>query len=65
VLTGSHGGDAVPHIDIPRLISLNRAGRLSFEGLVTREFRLDEINAAIDLVRSGAAGRVLIDIAQR
>ncbi len=24
VLTGSHGGDAVPQIDIPRLIRLNR-----------------------------------------
>jgi S-(hydroxymethyl)glutathione dehydrogenase/alcohol dehydrogenase len=64
VLTGSHGGDAVPHVDIPRLIRLNQAGRLSFEGLVTHEFPLDEINAAIDLVRSGAAGRVLIDVAR-
>ena len=26
VLTGSHGGDAVPHVDIPRLIRLD-AGR--------------------------------------
>ena len=65
VLTGSHGGDAIPHVDIPRLIRLNRAGRLSFDGLVTHEFPLDEINAAIDLVRSGAAGRVLIDIARQ
>jgi S-(hydroxymethyl)glutathione dehydrogenase / alcohol dehydrogenase len=62
VLTGSHGGDAAPHVDIPRLIRLNLAGRLSFEGLVTHEFALDDINAAIDLVRSGAAGRVLIDM---
>ena len=30
VLTGSHGGDAAPHIDIPRLIRLTKAGRLSF-----------------------------------
>jgi S-(hydroxymethyl)glutathione dehydrogenase/alcohol dehydrogenase len=65
VLTGSHGGDAVPHVDIPRLIRLNQAGRLSFEGLVTHEFALDDINAALDLVRSGAAGRVLLNIAQR
>jgi S-(hydroxymethyl)glutathione dehydrogenase/alcohol dehydrogenase len=65
VLTGSHGGDAVPHIDIPRLIRLNQAGRLSFDGLITHEFPLDDINAAIDLVRSGAAGRVLVNIAQQ
>ena len=64
VLTGSHGGDAVPHVDIPRLVRLNQAGRLSFDGLITHEFPLDDINAAIDLMRSGAAGRVLINIAR-
>jgi S-(hydroxymethyl)glutathione dehydrogenase/alcohol dehydrogenase len=62
VLTGSHGGDAVPHVDIPRLIRLIEAGRLSFEGLITHEFPLDDINAALDVVRSGAAGRVLLRI---
>jgi len=63
VLTGSHGGDAVPQVDIPRLIRLNKAGRLSFDGIITHEFPLDEINAALNLVRSGAAGRVLLRIA--
>jgi S-(hydroxymethyl)glutathione dehydrogenase/alcohol dehydrogenase len=63
VLTGSHGGDAVPHVDIPRLIRLNEAGRLSFNGLITHEFKLDEINQALDVVRSGTAGRVLLNIA--
>jgi S-(hydroxymethyl)glutathione dehydrogenase/alcohol dehydrogenase len=62
VLTGSHGGDAVPHVDIPRLIRLIEAGRLSFEGLITHEFPLDEINAALDVVRSGTAGRVLLQV---
>jgi S-(hydroxymethyl)glutathione dehydrogenase/alcohol dehydrogenase len=64
VLTGSRCGDTVPHVDIPRLIRLNEAGRLSFDGLITHEFPLDDINAALDLVRSGAAGRVLVNIAQ-
>jgi S-(hydroxymethyl)glutathione dehydrogenase / alcohol dehydrogenase len=63
VLTGSHGGDAVPHVDSPRLIRLNEAGRLNFGGLITHEFKLDEINQALDVVRGGTAGRVLIDIA--
>jgi S-(hydroxymethyl)glutathione dehydrogenase / alcohol dehydrogenase len=62
VLTGSHGGDAVPHVDIPRLIRLIEAGRLSFEGLITHEFPLDDINAALDVVRGGTAGRVLLRI---
>ena len=62
VLTGSHGGSAEPHIDIPRLVRLNEAGRISFEGFITHEFSLEDINAAFDLVRSGAAGRVLLTI---
>jgi S-(hydroxymethyl)glutathione dehydrogenase/alcohol dehydrogenase len=62
VLTGSHGGDAVPHIDIPRIIRLIKAGRLSFDGIISHEFALDEINAALDLVRSGTAGRVLLNL---
>ena len=62
VLTGSHGGDAVPHADIPRLIRLAEAGRLKLDGIITHEFSLEEINAALDMVRSGAAGRVLLNV---
>jgi len=63
VLTGSHGGDAVPQVDIPRLIRLNQAGRLSFDGIITHEFPLEEINAALDVVRGGTAGRVVLKVA--
>ncbi len=63
VLTGSHGGSSMPHIDIPRIIRLVNAGRLSFDGIITDEFSLEDINAAFDLVRSGMAGRVLIRVA--
>jgi len=62
ILTGSHGGSAMPHVDIPRIIRLVKAGRLSFDGLITDEFALDDINPAFDLVRSGKAGRVLIRV---
>jgi S-(hydroxymethyl)glutathione dehydrogenase / alcohol dehydrogenase len=61
-LTGSHGGDARPHVDIPRIIRLVQAGRLSFDGIITHEFPLADINAALDLVRSGKAGRVLVAV---
>jgi S-(hydroxymethyl)glutathione dehydrogenase / alcohol dehydrogenase len=63
ILAGSHGGDAAPHIDIPRIIRLAQAGRISFDGMITHEFPLDEINTALDVVRSGAAGRVLLKVA--
>lgn len=64
ILTGSHGGDAVPHVDIPRIIRLIKANRLSFDGIITHEFPLEEINTALDLVRSGNAGRVLLNVAR-
>lgn len=62
VLTGSHGGDSAPHIDIPRILRLIQAGRLSFKGIITHEFPLESINEALDTVRSGVAGRVLINV---
>src|SRR5580704_12796138 len=62
ILTGSEGGSSKPDIDIPRIIRLVKAGRLSFDGIITDEFALDDINPAFDLVRSGKAGRVLIRV---
>lgn len=62
VLTGSHGGSTEPHLDIPRYIRLCQAGKMKLDGLISHEFNLDEINQAIELVRSGKAGRVLISM---
>jgi S-(hydroxymethyl)glutathione dehydrogenase/alcohol dehydrogenase len=62
VLTGSHGGDAVPHVDIPRLIRLNKSGRVSFDGIITHEYPLKDINEALNIVRAGVAGRVLLNL---
>lgn len=60
VLKGSHGGDAEPHLEIPRYVRLVKAGFLKLDGLITHEFKLSQINEAIDVVRSGEAGRVLV-----
>jgi len=60
VLKGSHGGNCMPHIDIPRYIRLVQAGKLRLDGLITHEFLLNEINEAISMVESGRAGRVLV-----
>ena len=61
-ITGSHGGAAVPHEDIPRYLRLWRAGRLSFDGLVTETYPLEQINTAISRMRSGdAVGRCCLD----
>ncbi len=62
VLRGSHGGDAEPHLDIPRYARLVQNGRLKLDGLITHEFKLAQINEAIQVVRGGEAGRVIVDM---
>jgi len=62
VLTGSHGGNAIPDLEIPRYIRLMKARKMTLDGLITHEFALDEIDDALDLFRSGEAGRIMIRI---
>lgn len=62
VLKGSHGGQAVPDRDIPRYMKLWRTGKLKLDGLITHEFPLTEINEAIEIVKNGTAGRVIINM---
>ena len=59
-LTGSHGGDSVPDIDIPRYIRLINQKKMSLKNIITHEFKLTEINNAINMFRTGKAGRIII-----
>lgn len=60
-ISGSHGGEAVPHEDIPRYHALYRQGRIKLKELLTDRFSLDEINAAIAGLRKGSIrGRCLV-----
>lgn len=59
-VVGSKVGSARPHADVPHLASLNLAGRLQLEPLVTHRFGLDEINDAIAIARGGEALRVVV-----
>jgi len=62
VLTGSHGGDSIPDLEIPRYIRLMESKKMTLDGLITHEFGLDEINEALDLFRGGEAGRIIINM---
>jgi S-(hydroxymethyl)glutathione dehydrogenase / alcohol dehydrogenase len=63
---GSHGGEAVPEIDIPRYMNLYRQGRIKLRELITEQHSLDEINVAIDRMRRGEIrGRCLIDMVSK
>ena len=61
VLTGSHGGEAVPQQDIPRYLELFHQDRLDLRSLVTDRVPLSDVNDAVDAMRRGQiAGRCLI-----
>ena len=60
-IIGSHGGDTVPDVDIPRYLILYRLGRLKLDELISARFPLAEVNRAVELVGGGqTCGRCLL-----
>jgi len=60
-IIGSHGGDGLPQIDIPRYHNLYRMERIKLRELVTDQFTMEEINKAINQLRDGIVkGRCLL-----
>lgn len=64
VLTGSHGGESQPDVDIPKYVRVFKAGKLNLVDCLGSRYPLTEINRAIDDMRSGTvAGRTILRIA--
>jgi S-(hydroxymethyl)glutathione dehydrogenase/alcohol dehydrogenase len=62
-ITGTTGGEAQPHLDIPRYMRLFERRRISLAPLVTEVAPLQKVNQLIEGMRSGqTAGRCLIDL---
>ncbi len=59
-IRGSYLGSSVPARDIPRYTRLFQRGLLPVDQLLTREFRLDEINSAFDMLSQGALVRGIV-----
>ena len=59
-ILGSNLGGAVPALHVPVLARLASRASSPLAPLVTHRFPLDEINEAIELTRSGGAGRVVV-----
>jgi S-(hydroxymethyl)glutathione dehydrogenase/alcohol dehydrogenase len=59
---GTHIGGATPALDIPAIALLATVGVVDLGPLVTHRYSLDEIDAAIEVTRSGAAGRVVLEL---
>jgi len=61
-ITGTTGGEAQPHLDIPRYMRLFERRRISLVPLITEVAPLQKVNRLIEGMRSGrTAGRCLID----
>ena len=60
VIRGCSYGSVNPQRDIPLLLDLYRAGKLKLDELITRRYRLDEINQAYADLLSGELARGII-----
>lgn len=58
----SQGGLTNPDMDIPRYIKLYQAGKLELDKLITHRFPLAEINQAVELMKSGLSGRIIVEM---
>ena len=61
ILPSLYGGGDV-RLEYERLVRLWRAGRLDLASMVTARLPLERINEALDLLRSGAAIRTVIEL---
>ncbi|NDB82764.1 MAG: hypothetical protein EB127_08495 [Alphaproteobacteria bacterium] len=62
IIKATQGGKTSPNEDIARYVKLYKAGLLDIDSLITHEFSLNDINSAIDVLKSGVAGRIIIKI---
>lgn len=60
VTTQAGGFD--PDTDIKRFVKLYQMGKIDYKSLITHRFKLDQINQAIETLKSGKAGRIMIEI---
>ena len=62
IIKATQGGKTNPTEDIPRYVRMHKEGKLDIESFVTHRFKLDQVNEAFDLLRSGNAGRIIIEM---
>jgi Zn-dependent alcohol dehydrogenase len=59
-LVGSYYGSASPHETFGKLLEFYRQGKIDVGGMVTRKYKLDEINEAYAALERGEDGRGVI-----
>jgi S-(hydroxymethyl)glutathione dehydrogenase/alcohol dehydrogenase len=63
-LGGTWGGESRPDEEIPHYVEKHRAGVLPLEKLITHEFPFSSINPALEMMKSGKAGRVMLNMSR-
>ena len=64
-LCGTLFGSCNPTTEIPALAQLYQEGRLKLDEMITRRYRLDDINEAFDDLLGGRVIRAVIDYSLR
>ena len=59
---GSIYGSSKPERDFPETLALYRSGRLPLDKLVSHRLPLDEVERGFELMRSGDALRVVLEL---
>jgi NDMA-dependent alcohol dehydrogenase len=59
-LKGSYYGSTRPQADMPRLLQLYKAGKLPVDRLISRRYRLDQVNEAYDALLAGEVARSVL-----
>lgn len=59
-IKGCYYGSARPAVDIPTMVQLYNSGKIDVDGLITRTYKLEDINQAYEDIDSGDIGRGVI-----
>jgi S-(hydroxymethyl)glutathione dehydrogenase/alcohol dehydrogenase len=62
IFMATQSGGFNPTIDIPRYLQMAKNGALTLDGIITGRTTLDKINEAMDEMRAGKSGRIMIDL---
>jgi len=60
-IVGSWGGETQPERDFPRYLDLYISGKLNLDELITRRFKLEDVNEALHALKQGEVSRALIE----
>jgi S-(hydroxymethyl)glutathione dehydrogenase / alcohol dehydrogenase len=60
VIMGSWYGSARPWVDLPKMVDLYLSGRIKIDPLISRTYRLEEINPAYDALEKGEVARSIL-----